>query len=69
MVQISDDCGRTVCAANLLSTGYYESDTTDTYPIVLSQFFANNHCYAYNYADETISIGVANTLAVVSYTE
>jgi len=65
--------GTTKCGAYFYSLGFDETDSSVkhqgfTMPIVLSQTWLNNHCYAHNYADGTIGVAnvVTQTTLVVS---
>jgi hypothetical protein len=66
-LQVKSD-GTTKCGAYLQSSGSNETSTDDSsaYPIILSQTFMNNHCYAHNYADGTIGIGSAQTSTTIA---
>lgn len=58
--QTRGDDGAVKCVSNLYDVGIDESDVFfSTVPFVLPQFFLNNHCYAYNYAEGTLGIGSA----------
>jgi len=69
-LQVTSD-GTTKCGAYFYSFGGAETDSSRkhqgyTSPIVLSQTWSNNHCYAHNYADGTIGNAVTQTALVVS---
>jgi hypothetical protein len=58
--------GTTKCGAYFNSLGFPETDSSAkhqgfTWPIVLSQTWLNNHCYAHNYVDGTIGVGGTTT--------